>query len=70
MQNLRHEEPGQEDVIAVFARFIQIMMECAIDFLHMLEPRPEPDCHDDRKCDDESDIDIATENMADENEAC
>ena len=70
MENLRHEEPCQEDVIAVFTRFMKIMVECAIDFLHVLEARPEPDCHDDYEGADQSDIDVPAERMAEEYEAC
>ena len=68
--DLRHEEPGQENIVAVFTRFMQIMIECAIDFLHMLEPGQEPEGHDEEKGDDESNIDVTTERMSEENEAC
>lgn len=70
MEKLRHEKPGQEDMIAVFTRFMQIMVECAIDFLHMLEPGQEPEGHDDQECSDKSDVDVATERMTEEDEAC
>lgn len=68
--HLRHEKPSQEDMIAMFTRFKQIMIECAIDFLHMLEPGQEPEGHDDQQCNDETGVDVETESMPIEDEAC